>query len=174
MSNIDSLTSLTLSFEPLQPKDFATLRALADCIWKVHYPGIISMEQIEFMLERNFNDDKILLELSQGFIYELMILNGEAVGYTAYRFETESQRVFLSKMYLLVELHGKGLGQQALSHVLAYAKEQHASSVYLFVNKKNEKAILAYQRFGFKKNRELITQIGGGFVMDDFEMTFQF
>jgi len=40
----------------------------------------------------------------------------------------------------------------------------------LGVNRFNEKAIRAYRRNGFAIREELKTDIGGGFVMDDFIM----
>ncbi|MBS1128301.1 MAG: hypothetical protein H6Q96_681, partial [Nitrospirae bacterium] len=45
-----------------------------------------------------------------------------------------------------------------------------AKSLYLFVNKNNTKAIRAYERFGFVKARAVVTDIGSGFVMDDYRM----
>ncbi|MDB6006010.1 MAG: Ribosomal protein acetylase RimI, partial [Prosthecobacter sp.] len=40
----------------------------------------------------------------------------------------------------------------------------------LFVNKHNISAIRAYQRAGFAFEKDVITEIGGGFVMDDYVM----
>ena len=40
--------------------------------------------------------------------------------------------------------------------------------MWLRVNKRNERAQEAYKAAGFAKERALVTDIGGGFVMDDF------
>ena len=40
------------------------------------------------------------------------------------------------------------------------------------VNKYNKNTILAYQKLGFIQKRELVIDIGNGFVMDDFEMSY--
>jgi ribosomal protein S18 acetylase RimI-like enzyme len=40
----------------------------------------------------------------------------------------------------------------------------------LQVNKRNEKAIKLYRRAGFAVREEIVVDIGGGFVMDDYVM----
>jgi RimJ/RimL family protein N-acetyltransferase len=39
------------------------------------------------------------------------------------------------------------------------------------VNKRNQKAIRAYERAGFTIAESMTSEIGGGFVMDDYRMT---
>jgi ribosomal protein S18 acetylase RimI-like enzyme len=46
-----------------------------------------------------------------------------------------------------------------------------AREVSLCVNKKNQKAIRAYERAGFTIAEAVIGDIGGGFVTDDYRMT---
>jgi hypothetical protein len=41
----------------------------------------------------------------------------------------------------------------------------------LTVNKRNAKAMAAYQRNGFTLTESVVVDIGGGFVMDDYVMT---
>jgi hypothetical protein len=38
---------------PATRDDLAPVRALAETVWRHHYPGIISEAQIDYMLERN-------------------------------------------------------------------------------------------------------------------------
>ena len=47
---------------------------------------------------------------------------------------------------------------------------QRLRSAYLTVNRGNAKAIRAYERNGFKVVRTQVTDIGNGFVMDDYVM----
>ncbi len=121
------------------------------------------------MLPRMYGDDILAQELSDKTLrYELLFLEHAPIGYASYRFELPS--VFLSKLYLNPDLHGKGLGRAALTHIEDAARAEHAASIYLFVNKRNEKAIRAYLRFGFTIEQEVVKDIGGGFVMDDYKM----
>ncbi|MCS6989426.1 MAG: GNAT family N-acetyltransferase [Chloroherpetonaceae bacterium] len=163
----------TLSFRPATEQDIPTIQRLARQIWRQHYPSIISIEQIEYMLEWMYSTEKIRSDLADPQArYDLLLFDEKPVGYASYRLEPPS--AFLSKLYLDPELHGRGFGRRALERIEAFAKENGASSIYLFVNKRNEKAIRAYLRFGFEMEEAVVNPIGNGFVMDDFKMRKRF
>ena len=44
--------------------------------------------------------------------------------------------------------------------------------MYLTVNKGNLRAVRAYEKFGFVRTEEQVSDIGNGFVMDDFVYEF--
>ena len=48
--------------------------------------------------------------------------------------------------------------------------EQGLVALYLTVNRENAGSIAAYLAMGFRKVREQVTDIGEGYVMDDFIM----
>lgn len=76
----------------------------------------------------------------------------------------------LHKLYLLPELHGRGLGRWLLGRCEADATELGARQPKLRVNKQNLQAITFYQRHGYRSLESVCTAIGGGFVMDGFVM----
>jgi ribosomal protein S18 acetylase RimI-like enzyme len=76
----------------------------------------------------------------------------------------------LHKLYLLPELQGRGLGSRLLQHCEQEVRAAGAHRLILSVNKRNAKAIAVYQRNGFVIAESVVTDIGGGFVMDDFIM----
>ncbi len=163
-----------ISFRTAGEADIPVIQDLSSRIWREHYPGIITHEQIDYMLGRMYAADIIRDEvLSKGYRYVLVMRGNEAVGFIAYRFEDPDRAVMISKLYLLPSLHGKGIGRQMLQHVKDNAVRRSAKRIYLFVNKNNSKAIAAYERFGFKKAEAVVTDIGGGFVMDDFRMVLE-
>jgi ribosomal protein S18 acetylase RimI-like enzyme len=49
-----------------------------------------------------------------------------------------------------------------------YCRGNGFNSVWLTVNKNNISAVSVYEKRGFKKIGEGVTDIGNGFVMDDF------
>lgn len=161
-----------LTIRRATPDDIPTLRQLAHRIWHDYYPAVISREQIAYMLERMYSPEQIRRELDDGVLWELLLRAGEPVGFISCAHEPAAARVKLNKLYLLTELHGRGLGQQALEHVKRAARQLGASQVYLTVNKGNHRAVRAYQRAGFRVAEAVVTDIGGGFVMDDYVMTF--
>ena len=73
-------------------------------------------------------------------------------------------------LYLLPELHGRALGSRLLRHAEREVRRHGGRRLILAVNKRNAKAIAAYQRNGFVIAESAVTDIGGGFVMDDFIM----
>ena len=83
---------------------------------------------------------------------------------------TEPGVTKLHKLYLLLELHGRGWGSRLLQHCEREIRTAGARRLILAVNKRNTKAIAAYQRNGFVIAESVVTDIGGGFVMDDFIM----
>lgn len=162
---------LAITFRPAGPDDIPLLQQLADRIWREHYPGIITPAQIDYMLGRMYASTVIEDEMmQQGYRYYLAIDGAEPVGFVAYRHDGSDRSVKISKLYLLSSRHGRGIGQQLLAIARNDAKQLGARRLTLFVNKRNVKAIAAYERFGFVKAEEVVTDIGGGFVMDDFRM----
>ena len=158
-----------LTFRKATLEDIPLIQHLSHDIWHKHYPSVISVEQIEYMLPRMYGAEVLTEELREASLrYELIALGSSPIGYMSYRFELSS--LFLSKLYLNPDSHGKGFGQTALLHVEEIARAQGATSIYLFVNKRNEKAIRAYLRSSFTIEQELVKDIGGGFVMDDYKM----
>ena len=48
------------------------------------------------------------------------------------------------------------------------AAERGLKAVYLTVNTGNARAVRAYEKFGFTRTDHTVTDIGSGFVMDDY------
>jgi len=129
------------------------------------------LEQIDYMLDQMYAPQVLGHEmLRKGYCYYLASDGPEPVGFIAYRFDAPDRSVKISKLYLLSSFHGRGLGQQLLGIVRDDARRLGARTLTLFVNKRNTKAIAAYERFGFVKAENVVTDIGGGFVMDDYRM----
>lgn len=159
---------------------------LAGVIWRACYPGIISHAQIDYMLARMYALDTMRAEIqSQGIHYKLLLIGGKPAGFASYgatvgtprrpeSFRGTAQRAVptfkLHKLYLLPELQGRGLGSRLLQHCEQLVRSAGARRLVLSVNKRNAKAIAAYKRNGFVITESVVTDIGGGFVMDDYIM----
>ena len=156
---------------PATEADLPALAELAGVIWRACYPGIISHAQIEYMLARMYAQDVLREELrSQGIRYYRLLLGTRFAGFAALGPADAAGAMKLHKLYLLPELHGRGLGSLLLRHGETEARRLGARRLMLTVNKRNVRAIGAYQRNGFEVVESVVTDIGGGFVMDDFVM----
>lgn len=157
-------------FTAASPCDLALLQRLAREIWHAHYPGIISVEQVEYMLARMYSEPTLTQELGAGVSWEIIHADGTPVGFLSYSLELAQNRVTLHKLYVLAAWHGQGVGQAGIARVRDYAIAMKVAAVSLHVNKHNTKAIRAYQRAGFRIAESVVSDIGAGFVMDDYRM----
>ena len=96
--------------------------------------------------------------------------SGQAIGYCSYARTDEPNELKLEQLYLLPALHGQGLGRLMLEHVETDALRPGCEVLMLQVNKQNAVAIDVYRRAGFTVRKEVVVDIGNGFVMDDFIM----
>lgn len=157
------------SIEIIDPTRLHLIRDLAERIWPFVYPGIISQEQIRYMLELMYSDQALNRDVSEkGVTFALIHENDTPVGCIGCG--PEDGAFHLHKLYLLPECAGRGLGAAALIWVNDFALSSGYSAVKLRVNKNNHKAIRAYLRSGFVFESDLVADIGGGFVMDDHVM----
>ena len=92
------------------------------------------------------------------------------VGYTGGHVEADTNRFFISKIYLLKEHRGEGLCSATIRFYERLARERGLDALYLTVNKHNEMAIRAYKAKGFEVIDAVETDIGDGYVMDDYIM----
>jgi diamine N-acetyltransferase len=158
-----------MNIRPATIADIPVLRRLAEEIWRACYPGIIPLEQIDFMLGWMYSEAQIQTEIEQGYAWELIEEQGTAIGFIATHLEPDG-RVKLNKLYVLPAWQGKGVGARALNHVMERAEALGARAVWMQVNKNNTRAIAAYRKAGFHVAQEAVFEIGHGFVMDDYLM----
>ena len=142
---------------------------LAHCIWNEHFPNVISQAQIDYMVERFQNETAIARQIAEGCTYVLIQSEQHDAGYYAVQPEPEGT-LFLSKLYVLESYRGQGLGRAALAHIETQCRCQGQRTLRLVCNKRNTGPIAAYQRMGFQKTAAVVTDIGEGFVMDDYQM----
>lgn len=139
---------------------------LAKEIWNDTYPGIISQDQIDYMLNMMYNKSTILDNVQNGEHWEILKADNIPVGYIHYK--DEADKVMLSKIYLKQDEKYKGVGQVLMNQVIDYANKENKKSIYLTVNKENKKAIHFYEKNGFKNIKSEVFDIGGDYKMDDY------
>jgi ribosomal protein S18 acetylase RimI-like enzyme len=151
-------------------KDIAETARLAHEIWNEHYTKIIGQAQVDFMVQNFQSKHAIAAQIASGYEYYLILHNGEAVGYLAVVPDPTSSSSQLSKLYIRKSLRGLGLGKESMDFVAGLCRASGIGKLWLTVNKYNAESIAWYERLGFTKAGEVVMDIGGGYIMDDFRM----
>lgn len=159
-----------LTYAPMATdEDYRQAYSLATDIWQVAYKGIISQEQIDYMLPMMYAPAVIAREIREGIVYEFALDGDKRIGIVS--FGPHGDGVMkLHKLYLLPSYHGRGVGSQMLQHAIAAVRAKGAKRLILNVNKQNSRAIKAYKRNGFAVLADVKNDIGNSFYMDDFVM----
>ena len=150
------------------PNDMKVVEDLAGTIWNESYRNIISRDQIDYMLEKFQSYAAIRDSISSGALYFILSYEGRNAGYFAVA--PEGDRLFLSKIYVLFEYRRRGIASFAIGHLMRFCSTNRFKSMYLTVNRMNTGSIEFYRKNGFKIIEDRITDIGNGFVMDDYVM----
>lgn len=164
-----------MSVEITKVKYYPELReiaVLADEIWHECYGELLGQGQVDYMVE-NFQSIEAMTEQieNQGYTYLAVREDGELCGYIGIKPESDD-RLFLSKLYLRQDKRGRGTAWAMLGYVFDEARKIGKKRVYLTVNKHNDHAIDVYKKIGFVVTDTAVTDIGGGYVMDDFIMEY--
>lgn len=159
---------MNINFEPVKTEE--QIKILADTatvIWHEAFKNIITLAQIEYMIEKfqSFNSLSDAIN-KNNYLYYLIKNDNDVVGYTG--LHEENEKLFLSKLYILKEYRGKQVASKTFEFIENLAKNKNLKSVWLTVNRNNSHAIEVYKHKGFVVTRTQVADIGNGFVMDDY------
>jgi diamine N-acetyltransferase len=147
------------------------VQALAERVWRTHYPGIITPDQIDYMLRRSY-----ALPVLAGFLHrtdagiELAYMQSELAGFAAWYLMDDGAAAKLDRLYVAAECQRRGIGGRLVARVVELARAAGAVRVVLNVNKHNVQAQRAYRKHGFAVREAVVVDIGQGYVMDDYVM----
>lgn len=142
-------------------EDAEKLAESAKKVWQEVYEPIIGHKQVAYMLKKFQSPEAFARQITkEGYLYWVVAEGAEIYGYLGY--EEEADFYFLSKLYLLPEIRKQGWASQLL------AKIPQDKKIRLTVNKYNTIAQARYQKWGFKEVAAIETDIGSGFIMDDY------
>ena len=144
--------------------DFAVIESLAKQIWTSHYTPIIGSAQVDYMLTKFQSQSAIADDIGGGYVYTLAYSDGAPCGYSAIKLD---QGVFLSKFYVLQTHRGRGIGKALMDNIADFANRHNQSRIWLTCNKHNP-SLSVYKKMNFTIIDKIVTDIGGGYVMDDY------
>ena len=176
---------MSVTFVPVTtPEQQVQLAKMAHDIWHEYWPAHIGEAQTDYMVRKYQSLEAIVESMTEGdepYEYWFVVSDAEdarggaptlphVVGYTGGHNDAATGRYFISKIYLYAEERGKGYAGSIIDHYVALCRQRGFGAMYLTVNKYNELGTRAYFGRGFKVVDSVVTDIGEGFVMDDYIM----
>ncbi|MFY0254402.1 GNAT family N-acetyltransferase [Chitinophaga sp. 30R24] len=150
--------------------DIPVIQDLTNKIWPPTYQAILSSEQITYMINMMYSTAALQRQISE-LEHQFLILtdNDTPIGFAAYSTTAEPTVYKLHKIYLDPNYQGKGVGKLLLLQVAEQVKDLGAAILELDVNRFN-KAKQFYEKQGFTVYKEKDTDIGNGYLMEDYVM----
>lgn len=166
-------TGCATAIEGLRPDLVVPTQKCAVRVWHAAYDALLPAGQVEHMLAQR--NSVAALESYLGAVdrwFDVALRQSgsaatEVVGYTSGRL-TSPTSARLEQIYVVPDCWGSGLAQALLDRAMSRAEDAGAERIDLTVNKANLRAQRFYARNGFALVDEVITDIGNGFVMDDY------
>lgn len=147
--------------------DIKKVSLKAEEIWREHFTSIIGEKQVDYMLSLFLSTEAIEKAINEDHyeFYEIC-LKDEIIGFFSIKKETD--RLFLSKLYIEKKYRGYGYARIALNYIEQLTKEYELNNIWLTCNKYNDHTLAVYKKMGFHIFDEAINDIGQGYVMDDY------
>lgn len=160
---------MNITFKQVKAQEqIALVAKIAEPIWYETYAPIIGNDAVRYMVDKFQSVPAINRQLeSEGYVYYLVQADGEAAGFIGLVPHKE-EKMFLSKLYVSKAFRNAGLSRAAFDFIAALCRKEDLDKIYLTVNKQNTHAIEVYRHFGFYEIDAVVTDIGCGYVMDDY------
>ncbi|MDO4198104.1 MAG: GNAT family N-acetyltransferase [Erysipelotrichaceae bacterium] len=140
----------------------------AQSVFIDYYTPLNGSEHANYMADMFLSQKAIKELLGEGAVFKLVMDDNKPVAYTEYK--KDGDRVFLSKLYAHKDYRGRKLGDLMLNDCIEYTKSSGLNKIYLTVNKYNTPSYNIYLHKGFKVIDSVETDIGHGYIMDDYIM----
>lgn len=162
-----------LEFEKVQTaEDITECASLAAEIWNQHFSSILSQEQIDYMVSQFQSARALRSQIdNEGYTYCFFTVDGNRVGYFGICPKKDGT-MFLSKIYIRKSSRGKGYASKGFEYIKEQARALGCSKIWLTVNRYNESSIEVYEHWGMKRDGVQTTEIGRGFIMDDYVYSY--
>lgn len=142
----------------MKEEDIKGVQQVAKTSWNDTYKGIIPAHIQESFLNSAYSDEMMKRRLAVSSLY-VAEADGHVAGFANFSKVKEEGEVELGAIYLLPEHQGKGIGTALLNEGINNA--QHASKVFVNVEKENETGVTFYKAKHFKTLSEFEDDLEG-------------
>lgn len=158
-----------IEISPVRLDEAEAVVDLASRVWRAHYPGIITPEQIEYMLAQRYRPVLVRQFIARGDLWLAARVDGVPVGF-AHGHPLNAGDYKLDKLYVALDWQRQGIGGRLIDELAARVVRQGFTRLVLRVNRQNQQAVAAYLKHGFTVSTIHLEDIGNGFIMDDYVM----
>ncbi|KIL34250.1 hypothetical protein SD71_20825 [Cohnella kolymensis] len=157
------MTSREVIIRPAQLDDINGIRQVAKITWQSTYGSIYSQEFIHSFLEQAYSVNSLEMAVTRVKTYNprkflVAEVDGGLVGY-AQLSEADNGVSELSRIYVLPEFHGQGIGRSLLNELLS--SDDSIQKIFAWVEKENRVGLHFYQSSGFVFDGEMEESING-------------
>ena len=135
---------------PWQKSDLESIRRITWQSWISTYSSFIPETDLRSYFDTHYTEASLLSmfddPFTQGFI---AAVDDHIAGYARLFFNRDENRLYVSSLYLLPEVEGKGIGIRLLDSAEGYAAEKGLDELWIGVMVKNRQALLFYRKVGF-------------------------
>jgi GNAT superfamily N-acetyltransferase len=157
-----------MQFRKAVISDIPVIQQIAEKAWRPTYSHILSEEQTIYMLDMMYGTEVLLKQINSQIAFYLAVEADQVIGYFAMEI-TEPIKMKLHKIYLDPDQKSKGVGSQIIAFIKDFGFKAGVKHIELNVNKFNS-AVQFYEKMGFFRAKEMVLDIGNGYVMDDYVM----
>ncbi|MFN5458441.1 MAG: GNAT family N-acetyltransferase [Bacteroidota bacterium] len=165
----NSITS-QVSIQKASVKDVSLIAELANEIWREYYPAIITMEQVEYMLNKMYSIDALENQIKNGQNFYFIESDGKHLGFISVSKKT-NEEIMLHKFYVKSMNRKCGVGSKVFENLVEELNQPEI--IRLTVNRQNFKSINFYFKNGFIIEKVEDFDIGNGYYMNDFVMIWK-
>lgn len=148
--------------------DIPTIQQIAVETWRPTYSHILTEEQTIYMLDLMYRTDVLSQQIRGNVDFFMVEVDHVAIGYFAIEPQGD-KHAKLHKLYLRPQQKAQGTGSSIIAYLKNWANTRGIETIELNVNKYNS-AVSFYEKMGFERIREMVLDIGQGYVMDDYVM----
>lgn len=154
-------------------KQILQIEEAAGHVWHNYYKDIMSPEQIEYMLKKFQSKEAVKKQMSEGYIYYMLLADNHLAGYLCVLLQNDS--LLIDKLFIKAEYRRQGLAKKVMAHLdNIFTKPDlgftHIQKMRALIERNNHFALNVYEHLGFVKLRPVDTDIGEGFVCQDYLM----
>lgn len=140
---------------PATKEDISIISQLAQQIWRTTYREILTLAQIEFMLEDMYSSESLSEQFDQDVHFLLAEKEEQAVAFASYSLIESNPAVYkIHKLYILPQEQGKGTGKKLLNYIREEIIARDGEIMELNVNRANP-ALEFYKKYGFSIVKEV-------------------